>query len=528
MTAKSETPPRPEIDWKDPDYSEIWNWRGDLLRKMRKSRAALDAVNVYYKRNPVDWINDWINAYDPRRSAQGKSATVPFVLWPRQVELVHWLVGLIRREEDGLIEKSREEGASFLCSALALHHWRFFSGFKAGFGSRKESLVDRKGDMDSIFEKIRHMLTGLPEEMLPVGFDLDRHANHLKIRNPENGSSITGEGGDNIGRGGRNTVYFLDESAFLEHSQLVDAALSQNTKVRIDLSTPNGVGNSFYRRRFELLQPHQIFELDWRHDPRKSKEWYEAECKRIGDPIIVARELDRDYDAGAQGIVCPGEWVRSAIDFDFAAYGLSQPTGRIEAGLDVADGGPDTNALVIRQGPKILYIEEWPEGDTSQTTQRALSACKRWGVDILRYDSIGVGAGVRGELNRLKKAGRVPFKVVGVNVGKLPSLSLFFSKPAREIFKNARAELWWRLRARFEHTHAVAEKREKPDIERLISIPEDLSLVAEISAPQYDFTNNGLIIIESKKHMREQRGINSPNKADAVCLAFARTNIIRL
>jgi hypothetical protein len=473
-------------------------------------------VTVYYKHNPVDWINDWICAYDPRRAEHGKSAVVPFLLWPRQEELVNWLFERMKREEDGLIEKSREEGASFLCSAIALHQWRYSPGFKAGFGSRKEALLDRKGDLDSLFEKLRSMIGMLPPELLPVGFDSQKHSHHMKLINPENGASIIGESGDNIGRGGRNKIYFLDESAFLEHPDLVDAAMSQNTRIRIDLSTPNGHGNSFYKRRFQILQPHQIFELDWRHDPRKDEEWYRRECERIGDPIIIARELDRDYDAGVEDIVCPGRWVRSAIKLELPL------TGQIQAGLDVADDGGDSNALCIRRGNKIIHLEEWFEGDTTKTAQRALQICLDCGVTVLRYDSIGVGAGVRGEYARLKRLNRLPIKTVGINVGKSPTRGLYGGRPNDQIFLNRRAEMWWKLRRRFEHVYgATVEGNYSLNDEHAISIPENLELVSQLASPQYGFSNKGLIKIEDKAHMKKVRGIKSPNLADAVCLAFA-------
>ena len=81
--------------------------------------------------------------------------------------------------------------------------------------------------------------------MQPKGFKRKRDDCEAKLLNPANGAAITGEGGDDIGRGGRAAVYFVDESAFLVHPQLVDRALSQTTRVRIDVSTPNGPGNPF-------------------------------------------------------------------------------------------------------------------------------------------------------------------------------------------------------------------------------------------------------------------------------------------
>ena len=54
-----------------------------------------------------------------------------------------------------------------------------------------------------------------------------------------------GEAGDNIGRGDRTTLYLVDEAAFLQRPLLIDAALSQTTRCRIDLSSVNGMTNPF-------------------------------------------------------------------------------------------------------------------------------------------------------------------------------------------------------------------------------------------------------------------------------------------
>jgi hypothetical protein len=71
----------------------------------------------------------------------------------------------------------------------------------------------------------------------------------MKVVNLENGSTITGDVGDSIGRGGRKTLYFVDEAAHLEHPEMVEAALSENTRVRIDISSVAGLGNVFHRKR---------------------------------------------------------------------------------------------------------------------------------------------------------------------------------------------------------------------------------------------------------------------------------------
>jgi hypothetical protein len=38
------------------------------------------------------------------------------------------------------------------------------------------------------------------------------------------------------------------------------------------------------------------------------------ECEKIDNPVIVAQELDLNYQASAEGILIPSEWVQAAVD----------------------------------------------------------------------------------------------------------------------------------------------------------------------------------------------------------------------
>ena len=98
-----------------------------------------------------------------------KSPYVRFNLWPKQREFLRWLERQVDAGEEGLAEKSRDVGFTYLTAGFALHRWLFLEGFKTTFGSRKVDYVDKKDNPDSIFEKLRIMARRLPNWMLPVG-----------------------------------------------------------------------------------------------------------------------------------------------------------------------------------------------------------------------------------------------------------------------------------------------------------------------------------------------------------------------
>lgn len=495
------------IDFKQPDYLPIFQKRFEVIHRLRGNPALLQAFKLHYKNNPVDFINDWGLTYDPRK----KPALMPFILFDKQKEFILWLKDRYEIKEDGLAEKSRDMGFTWLASAFSVWLWLFHEGSKIGWGSRKEQLVDRLGDPDSIFEKIRMFIRYLPKEFQPAGYDENKHSNYLKIINPENGSVIAGEAGDNIGRGGRSSIYFKDESAFYERPEKIEAALSQNSDVKIDISTPNGNGNPFYQKRFSGKIP--VFTMSWRDDPRKDDEWYKKQCDTL-DPVTVAQEIDIDYSASIENVCIPAVWVSAAINFDLPKEGMKF------AGYDVADEGGDFFALVKRHGNFVYHVEKWKEGTTTQSTRKVYNSCLADNVDVINYDSIGVGAGAKGEFAELNT--NVRFSINGINSGDSAGMGMYrdTGRTIEDMFLNLRARLWWDMRLRFKRTFEVKNGLEHHPPEDLISIPNDGELIAELSQPKYLFAENGKIQIEKKSDMKK-RGIKSPNKADALMLAFA-------
>jgi len=457
--------------------------------------------------DPVYWINAHVKTYDPRTP----SKTLPFKLFPRQEAFLRWLQTLERKCIGGLCEKSRDAGVSYLCAAYALHGWLFRPGYKAGFGSRKLMYVDQLGNMDSVFEKIRFMLRSLPEYLRPKGFVSHKHDCNSKILNPDNGASITGEGGDNIGRGGRCSIYFVDEAAFLEHPQKVDAALIANTDVRVDVSTPNGLGNPFYSKRFQL-PAEQIFTLHWRDDPRKGEEWAERTRREKG-PVVFAAEYDIDYSASLEGIAIPNAWVRTAI-------GLRLPeSNQCIAGLDVGAEGNDLSVFLPRRGAVILPPQSWGKLHTTATAYRAKELATLYQVHTVYYDSVGIGAGVKGTWQSSEKV--LPFRTRPINAGSTPTESVWpDGQTSREKFLNLKAELWWAVRRRFERTYEFVAQGIQHPPDELISLPDHPQLIAELSLPLYELTETGKIRMEAKASLA-RRGVKSPDFAEALILSEA-------
>ena len=169
--------------------------------------------------------------------------------------------------------------------------------------------------------------------------------------------------------------------------------------------------------------------------------------------------------------------------------------GETFAGLDVAGPGKDETVLCVRRGPKIVLLQAWLDGDPYGKIIAALHPFRRE-LKQLNVDSIGIGWNL---FTRLKSDG---FPVRGVNVGEAPR--------NKDKFQNLKAELYWGFRRR----------ASEGDLAGL----NDDKAIAQLAGIRYEYNSRGLIVIESKEQARK-RGVKSPDRAEAIILAFADVSI---
>ncbi len=515
------------FDWKNPTRSLAVEdaKRASALARIRATPELLPDLFELYGADPASFICDWGVTTDPRNIEVGLPTEVPFVLFPRQVEFVNTIIEVWKGRENLIVEKTREIGASWIAIALACTLCLFREGMVIGFGSRKEELVDKLDDPKSLFWKARAFMSALPIEF-QRGWDIDEHAPHMRIIFPATGSYITGEAGDNIGRGGRSSMFFVDEAAFLERPLLIDAALSRNTNCRVDISTPNGMANSFFQRRQSGNT--KVFTFHWRHDPRKDQAWYEREKLKIDNPVVVAQELDISYSGSVDNVLIPSEWVQSIVG---AAEKLGiEPSGYRIAGFDVADAGVDKNAVAGRHGIELVFLEEFSgkNSDIYASTVRVMGICDQNDFEWLEYDADGLGAGVKGDARIINEhriaAGKPQIRVspyCGSGSVVDPDKCMVEKRLNKELFLNRKSQAWWWLRLLCQNTDR-ALKGLPFDPAEIISISPRLppsilaALCAELSQPTWSMNNLGKIMVD-----KQPEGTKSPNLADAVVIAYS-------
>lgn len=531
---------RPEeaLNYQAPNYDDIVMARVERLHWLRsgsvEERAQrLAELRAFYAKdeNAAQFITDWCVTADPRNAERNLPVIMPFVLWPKQREFINTAITHWRRQGNAAqgfeVVKSRDQGASWLCFALFIWVSVFHEGTNCGFGSRKEELVDKAGDPKCLFHKGRMILTHLPVEFRAGWTDSKAHSSHMKLAFPDTGATITGEAGDNIGRGDRCTMYGVDEAAFLEHPDLVDASLIATTNCRIEMSSVNGMANKFAERVHSGR--HRVLVMDWRSDPRRSQQWYD-ELVADADPVVVASEYDMDFAASVDGQIIESKWAQAAVG---AARKLGlKVTGAKRSAFDVADDGKDKCAWGCMTGIELEYAESWSGkgGDTLDSTHRVYRLCDERGIPMFVYDADGMGGPTvkpnSRQIAEQRAAMKPPAKAIGVVAfrgsgavwrpeAKVPGA------PARrneDFFTNYKAQSYWLLRRRFLETwRALEGKPYDPDL--IISISESpdfkerSKLLMELSQPIRKFNTAGKLLVDKMPD-----GQKSPNLADMVMM----------
>src|ERR1700676_5196356 len=97
-----------------PNYVKQFEWRQQQLLKLSDVKLLYGA-SEYYKTHPIEFIEHWGITFDPRNAGTDQPTYMPFILFKRQKQLVQFIEDCRKDEEPGLVEKSRDMGATWLC-----------------------------------------------------------------------------------------------------------------------------------------------------------------------------------------------------------------------------------------------------------------------------------------------------------------------------------------------------------------------------------------------------------------------------
>jgi phage terminase large subunit len=228
-----------------------------------------------------------------------------------------------------------------------------------------------------------------------------------------------------------------------------------------------------YRPRPYLVTRRWVYEKLW--------EWGE-------DSALWQSRVLGSFPEQAEDSLIPLRWLEAAR----APRDLPNDEAELYAGIDVAEAGSDETVCAVRtRAGRIVALKSW-HGNSRGPVIAFLRTFKDRLTEI-NYDCAGVGAYFATDLDSFGF-----LNVNGVNVGEATQF------PDR--FRNLKAQLYWSLRERFQDGQ--------------VSGLNDELAIAQLASIRYEINPRGQVQIESKDQARK-RGVRSPDRAEALMLAFA-------
>lgn len=190
-----------------------------------------------------------------------------------------------------------------------------------------------------------------------------------------------------------------------------------------------------------------------------------------------------------------GEAIQRAIQRDIDWRFIPRSVPRL-LGVDLARGGGDVSACVLRQGRKVDgRVKVWSERDAMVSADVIAREINETGADLALIDGVGLGGPVIDYLRR-RGFGR---RIVDVQGGMTPN-----NAEDAKRYANMRTAMWSRMR----------------EWMRFADLPPDRELAEELIGPRFrNQLRTDKTLLEPKQEMAK-RGIKSPNKADALGNTF--------
>ena len=284
--------------------------------------------------------------------------------------------------------------------------------------------------------------------------------------------------------------------------------------------------------------------INYTDNPRFPPELLDdMELMKEADPDLYEHVYLGEPVANSDLAIIPPKWIAAAVDIH-KFLGI-EPSGGKKVGFDVADEGADFNATANVHGWIVTGLNEWKDRDPNSAAATVWNNAIEFGADEIFYDSIGVGAGAKGEFRqlvaKLEYSSVVPPSITpfAANAGVINPDEPYDEghivqtvsgvkhsyRTNADMFTNLKAQAYWAIRDRCYNAWKARNGKDY-DAENLISfdselIPEKVlsKMKGEASQPRREYMN-GKLRVEPKDRM-SKRGVASPNILEAVVMAFA-------
>ena len=310
-----------------------------------------------------------------------------------------------------------------------------------------------------------------------------------------------------------NMLFIIDEASGVADPimEAILGTLSGGNNKLLMCGNPTKTTGTFYDAFYSSRWMYKCHTVSSEDSPRTSKDNIKALIDRFGyDSNVVRVRVRGLFPKQEDDVFISLQLLEEAVKLEVNTEDLadSATPQRIDIGVDVARFGDDNTAIAQKIGMEIppLLIRH------GQDTMRTVGDVVRIYKDLMelyptfedyvyvKIDDTGVGGGVSDRLKEVKEEeGLDKMLVIPVNFAKKAPKA----KSAR-FYDDIVTWMWATVRD-------LMEAKE-------VKLPDDSILIGEFSTRKYHFLSNGKQRLESKDDLKK-RGLNSPDRADAVALA---------
>lgn len=454
-------------------------WFHDMTEK---ARSVYDTFSVYAM-DPVGFCADCLGLH----------------LSPQQCKAAESLARDPRKKV--VITSGHGIGKTTLMAALSL--WFMLTRYKAivlATAPTKHQLYDL------LWKELTALFSRLPAPLCNQGFVFDKsgdrfwHVDYKEEWYIQCRTARKDKPEGIQGRHNRHLLILVDEGCGVDDKifETIENALTEDDNFLFVATNPTRTGGYVYKAA-NSPQDFCYYEMSALDSPFYPRSKAESIARRYGinSDVYRVRVLGR-FPGGEPDQMFPLELVMSCVGREVHV------TKPIVWALDVARMGDDSTVLAPRHGYKVLPLTSWRKSQTDQTAQRVMrmyNGCTDADrPDRIIVDTAGIGAAVWDILHTKG------FPVDQFNAG------WGSSDPTR--WKFAKAELFEEVRDRM--------------IRGMVSLPEydstgdvEDDLVAQFASIKFKIDpNTGVTSIVPKEIMKEQYGLESPDRAEAVIYSW--------
>lgn len=357
--------------------------------------------------------------------------------------------------------------------------------------------------------KVRNLLTWTKTKVYMVGNEDRWFATAKTATKPEN---MQGFHEDYM-------LFLVDEASGVADPimEAILGTLSGEDNKLLMCSNPTRLSGTFYDSHHKDREFYRAHKISSRTSKRTNKENILMIERKYGkDSDVVRVRVDGEFPKAEADAFISLEIIELAIGTQLQAVDEV-----LHIGVDVARFGDDETVIAPRVGGRCFELQPYRKQDTMVTAGWVLDTARKYMQEnpeikrvVIKVDDGGVGGGVTDRLNEVVREESLPYTIVPINNQ---------GKARDEHYENLGTEVWAAIRDALEENCSNYIQGEASVIE----LPNDERLISQLSTRKYRMTSRGRIALERKEDMKK-RGLDSPDRADAVTLAFYEPDIPKL